>query len=638
MGANRNRTILLHFLIQMKDNRCNINVENTRQHQCREYTMSRNEKRTRVRGSVRKGARICPDIKICCRDDRHSIEVQVLSLFQDIVASWVWIVNDVYKYVTESLPLKEKEDTTSEKSICQVRPRQNTAVTLTSVSIHVLERKWIEIESQRSHNPKCDEVSKVITDYYDMTNQCLEEATEQSTTVTSSKSAGRSPTKVQELIVIFWIHAILKSFLRSSPFARVDIQSSNDDYEASSNSRTFRNLMQLILHCKTMCCHRKDLSSTSTTSGTRMNLIPQKQMYLFLEENASREEDKRYSSPQWYAGRRMWCGWKLHTIWRNQGSRRARILGHVFKRCNWKLAQEKTCNFIKHGYMLSFSTKHYLQLAMRKRYVSKLRNELYHKDRLTPRVTYQPNSQYEQQDPRSQDARPSWEPSSDSKSYGETCNNTGTQNTWSFLFLQPSTWIQHARTRSKCWSRNPRITNLKGHSFRTWASRRRSTTSAENRKIWLSTWTTPRPSNFTKILPNSNVLTAMPTGTSGIICCSCGRNMKSSRNPTEFDQNNRDVTSISGYVITKKRRRWAEHGPSEDVILFHVSTCQCSILFNNLGFFNKKGEFRKAEHIDQQTSPNERFNVTKDPPLLLLTKFWRNNYKQTQKSCFMIIT
>ena len=146
------------------------------QHQCREYTTTSMPrihdvskwKRTRVRGSVRKGARICPDIKICCRDDRHSIEVQVLSLFQDIVASWDWIVNDVYKYVTESLPLKEKEDTTSEKSICQVRPRQNTAVTLTSVSIHVLERKWIEIESQRSHNPKCDEVSKVITDYYDM--------------------------------------------------------------------------------------------------------------------------------------------------------------------------------------------------------------------------------------------------------------------------------------------------------------------------------------------------------------------------------------------------------------------------------------------------------------------------------------
>ena len=39
----------------------------------------------------------------------------------------------------------------------------------------------------------------------------------------------------------------------------------------------------------------------------------------------------------------------------------------------------------------------------------------------------------------------------------------------------------------------------------------------------------------------------------GIIYCSCGRNMKSTQSPTEFDQNNRDVTSIPGYVIKKKK-------------------------------------------------------------------------------------
>ena len=53
--------------------------------------------------------------------------------------------------------------------------------------------------------------------------------------------------------------------------------------------------------------------------------------------------------------------------------------------------------------------------------------ELYQKVRLTPgvpRVVLKSNSQYGQQDPQSQDARSSWEPSSDSKSYRETCNNT----------------------------------------------------------------------------------------------------------------------------------------------------------------------------------------------------------------------
>ena len=43
----------------------------------------------------------------------------------------------------------------------------------------------------------------------------------------------------------------------------------------------------------------------------------------------------------------------------------------------------------------------------------------------------------------------------------------------------------------------------------------------------------------------------------GIIYCSCGRNMKSTRSPTEFDQNKCDV------VFKKNRSRGAKHGASE---------------------------------------------------------------------------
>ena len=49
----------------------------------------------------------------------------------------------------------------------------------------------------------------------------------------------------------------------------------------------------------------------------------------------------------------------------------------------------------------------------------------------------------------------------------------------------------------------------------------------------------------------------------GIIYCSCGRTMKSTRSPTEFGQNNCDVTSIPGYVIKENSSRGAKHGPSE---------------------------------------------------------------------------
>ena len=39
--------------------------------------------------------------------------------------------------------------------------------------------------------------------------------------------------------------------------------------------------------------------------------------------------------------------------------------------------------------------------------------------------------------------------------------------------------------------------------------------------------------------------------------------MKSTRSPTEFDQNNHDVASIPGYVMKKNSSRGAKHGPSE---------------------------------------------------------------------------
>ena len=126
--------------------------------------MPRNEKRTRVRGCIRKDKRIGPvlNIKVCYRNELYRIEVPVPSLFQDVTASWVRIVNGVDRYVTESMPTAKEEDIASEKPIAKARPRQPT-VPLTSVSIPVLERKRIDIQTQRSHDQKCHRVSTAIT-------------------------------------------------------------------------------------------------------------------------------------------------------------------------------------------------------------------------------------------------------------------------------------------------------------------------------------------------------------------------------------------------------------------------------------------------------------------------------------------
>ena len=61
------------------------------EHFYREYTLPRNDLRSRARGWIRKNRKIGPvlNVHVCHHEDRYSIEIQVRSLFQDGTASWV---------------------------------------------------------------------------------------------------------------------------------------------------------------------------------------------------------------------------------------------------------------------------------------------------------------------------------------------------------------------------------------------------------------------------------------------------------------------------------------------------------------------------------------------------------------------
>ena len=63
-------------------------------HLCREYTMPRKDVRSRARGWIRANTKIGPvlNVYVCHHGDRYSIEIQVLSLFQDRTAPRVRIV------------------------------------------------------------------------------------------------------------------------------------------------------------------------------------------------------------------------------------------------------------------------------------------------------------------------------------------------------------------------------------------------------------------------------------------------------------------------------------------------------------------------------------------------------------------
>ena len=131
---------------------------------CREFSLPRNDPRTRARGWIRRNMKIGPVLKIHVshHEDRFSIEIQVQPLFQDRTSSWVRIVNVVEKYVTETTEtIEDEEHGAWEKPIAKARPRMKSTMTLTPVSVPLHERKWVDV-NPGSCDQKCYVISKAL--------------------------------------------------------------------------------------------------------------------------------------------------------------------------------------------------------------------------------------------------------------------------------------------------------------------------------------------------------------------------------------------------------------------------------------------------------------------------------------------
>ena len=166
------------------------------------------------------------------------------------------------------------------------------------------------------------------------------------------------------------------------------------------------------------------------------------------------------------------------------------------------------------------------------------------------------NSQNGFQDPQNQDARSSWEPSSDSKSYGEIYNNTLDHR---ISGVPQSAVEQQDTTRENKVKKL--IEKFENHKHK--------------KSVLQDLSQTQKINKFNKeskdLIADMNNTENFEFWEIGIIYCSCGRNMRSSQSPTEFDQNNRDVTSIPRCVIKKNSSRGAEHGPSERQRMYYLS-------------------------------------------------------------------
>ena len=153
------------------------------QYVCREYTLPREQERTRIKSWIQSNARFGPvsDTKVCNGHGRCSIEVQDQSLLQDKNVSWIRIVIGIDKFVKESMPIQEEEKA-SGKPAAKARPKLKPSSTSGWDSTPMEQRQWIDFELKHK-NPRILIVFKCqnsLIDYLDTVNKFTNKMMEQS--------------------------------------------------------------------------------------------------------------------------------------------------------------------------------------------------------------------------------------------------------------------------------------------------------------------------------------------------------------------------------------------------------------------------------------------------------------------------
>ena len=294
------------------------------------------------------------------------------------------------------------------------------------------------------------EYQKQSPDCCHMINQSLEEATERSTTVTSSKSAG-SRSSTSHWLLEDWISTLAKGGGAKKRFQYcVNPNSSNQFlYLRAVQGHSGDNvvdpaLQDNVLLPKGFTEYLYQVGDANeSNSMIRNGLIPGGKKHQERKTSGLLHNSGPDGGRIWHGGNSMRSDeTKDRAIQELLGKR---LQNTVFW-CNLKLAQERG---LQHHQTLSHAVVLHntlLAACIEKAVCMKTQDELYQRVRLTPRVprvVLKSDSPHGLQDPQNQDARSSWEPSSDSKSYGEICNNKYLE----YLFLQSSRRIQHARTK-----------------------------------------------------------------------------------------------------------------------------------------------------------------------------------------------
>ena len=202
------------------------------------------------------------DVKVCLHQERYGTEILIEFLFRDGTASWVRTVNGTDKYVnetSETIFLQNAEHRATGRSVAKARPRLKLALTLSPISIPVRERKWIDINPQRSRQD--------CFDCCDMIHQFFEKMMEQYDLTILWKNSRQHFDGTSQWPINDWISCLAKGGGPKKVFNIARTLTLPNTSCISEQFRDIEDVISLILHCKTMYCYRRTSPSTSITSG-----------------------------------------------------------------------------------------------------------------------------------------------------------------------------------------------------------------------------------------------------------------------------------------------------------------------------------------------------------------------------------
>ena len=127
---------------------------------CREYTLPRDQKSTDLKGWIQVNTKISPVLEVttCCLQGKCGVEIRIESVDKDNSHSWVRISHGLNKLVTdlideeyddndqETSEMKFEEFAFASRSRAEAKPRRPSTTCSSSRTVHILERKWIDIE------------------------------------------------------------------------------------------------------------------------------------------------------------------------------------------------------------------------------------------------------------------------------------------------------------------------------------------------------------------------------------------------------------------------------------------------------------------------------------------------------------